>query len=274
MKMLLTFYFMCLISNTYAIDIQSEAVNSDKSLFQSIADYQTIETGRVFISNSTELASNPLIDKNKNILDVYHNDTGVLTGLYSNIELGANLSYKKTNVKGLSTLQSFSGVTSFTTELKWNFYKTFAIVPVYVKQLDNSFSVGKQNDSIGLKLIGGFFDETKTPLFMQFFRSQSDGAKYEKFDQSTRDQISIGALYRISRSMIIGSELLYDSFKGNNSKDLLIHGTAHYDLLSFRGGFGSGFLNKNKQNESRIFLTIMFDLDFRKEKAEKVLKDR
>jgi hypothetical protein len=165
MKNLIFFYLICMISNTYAIDIQSETVNSDKSLFQSISDYQTIEPGRVFFSNSTELSSKPLVDKNKNILDVYHNDTGILTGLVNSVELGVNIDYKKTSVKKNSTLQSFSGLTSVATELKWNVYQTFAMAPVYTKQLNHSYSVGKINDTIGLNLIGAFFVETKTPIF-------------------------------------------------------------------------------------------------------------
>lgn len=275
MKILYFFIILFAISNGYALDLQSEPLNTDKSLFQSISDYQTIDSGRVFISNSLSLASKPIIDKNKNIIDLWRNEFSMVSGLnIKNLELGLTINYDRLTTNPKGNIQEFSGLTGIGSELKWNFYNSMAMSFLFNKTMSDSIIAGRLNNTIGFKLIAAFLDETRTPVFLQYVKTQSANLRFQSLDQSDRNQLSLGGLYRISKQMRLGIEFLYDAYKNNYSKEIMLHGTMQFDSFGLRAGFGSGFLNKNKQNESKIFINFMTDFDFRKEKIEKVLLDR
>lgn len=263
-------------TNSWALDLQSKFRNTDRSLLETISDYQTIEPGRFYFSNTASLISNPLVEaKSGRILvdSMKDMEFSAVGSFYKNWEIGISVPYFQTTAAPGSRLNGYTGMGDIYIENKFNLFDQLSIVPVYIKQSSEGLTgTGSAEGGYGLKVVGSFWEKSLVPFYYSVGYYSLPNTTYGTVDQSQRIQASLGALYRLTKEIVAGSEFYIDQATNRSSKELLAHLTVHFDSFSLRAGAGSGFLNEDKLNDLRVFASLMFDLDFRKKESVTISK--
>lgn len=275
MKLLFAILCLLIISKSYALDINSKFMNSDKSSFETISDSETIESNRMMFFLSNSIVTNPLVNyETEEILinDLVESSFSLIYGVTDNFELGLTSSFYQTKVPENSLFNEYQGLSDLAIELKYNVIKNLAIIPVYIQNLNNQEATsGSFEGGYGLRIVGSLFEKSALPIYYSLGQLQLKNTKFNQFNQEVRHQYSLGTIIDLKHNLDLGFELYQDySNEFHKPIELLTHFTYKNKYFNVRTGFGNGFLNEANQNEFRYFINLFFDYSFDDQIAKKL----
>lgn len=258
--------------NARAIDLESKIKNTDKGLFETIPDNQTLEKGKMNSSVSFYYTSKPLIevDQNKNekilIGNLLTTEFASIYGLSNKFEVGLLIPFQKTiNVSSSVGQDSFSTGDLYL-EAKYNLFEGLALVPNLILPTGSESSfTGTKSGGYGIRTVGSL-ERINFPLFFSLGIIKTPNSTYKTIDHSKRLQFGFGSMTQLSNSLILSAEIYGDKTENNFPIETIAHVTYLKNNYSIRFGIGSGFLSNDSSNEYKVLGSFVYSFDFNNKK--------